>query len=110
MVWCASTIIYLDRPCPEKIVPDSLKNFRYNGPMTGILSSAVKVFFFTDIWIFLYNDLLHFLNSKLPSTTSTDFIRVGAVPEPFEIPLYLAFIALIVVFLCILFIKLKVTK
>src|SRR3989338_5622147 len=110
MVWCASTIIYLDRPCPEKIVPDSLKNFRYNGPMTGILSSAVKVFFFTDIWIFLYNDLLHFLNSKLPSTTSTDFIRVGAVPEPFEIPLYLVFIALIVVFLCILFIKLKVTK
>ena len=78
--------------------------------MTGILSSAVKVFFFTDIWIFLYNDLLHFLNSKLPSTTSTDFIRVGAVPEPFEIPLYLVFIALIVVFLCILFIKLKVTK
>ncbi len=60
--------------------------------------------FITNLWILLYNELLTLLNSLFPAKTVTDFIRVGASPEPFEISLYL-FLTLVFIFTLYLFYK-----
>lgn len=49
------------------------------------------VLFVTNIWVFIYNTSLQILNTHFPSVVPEQFIRSGAVPEPFEIPLYLIF-------------------
>ena len=53
------------------------------------MNFVIASLFFTNLWIFLYTNLLQFLNITFPAKTPTEFIRVGAVPEPFEIPFYL---------------------
>lgn len=62
---------------------------------------AIEVLLVTNIWIFFYNSLLSFLNSRFPPKISEIFYITGAAPEPFEIPLYLGltFLFVILIFL-----------
>src|SRR3990172_7558397 len=50
---------------------------------------VISSLFFTNLWIFIYTNLLQFLNSTFPAETPSEFIRTEGLPEPFEIPLYL---------------------
>lgn len=66
----------------------------------SILGFLIETLFFTNLWIFFYNNLLKFLNVRFPTTITEPFIRRGAAPEPFEIPLYfvIAFITVIIIY------------
>lgn len=66
-----------------------------------ILGFLIEALFFTNLWIFFYNNLLKFLNIKFPAIITEPFIRRGAAPEPFEIPLYfvITFITVIIIYL-----------
>lgn len=54
-----------------------------------IFNLLIEAFFISDLWIFLYNFILNFLNHKFPLKVVTHFVIPGESPEPFEIPLYL---------------------
>lgn len=55
----------------------------------------------TNVWIFLYLNILKYLNTLFPPQAPIGFIRSDAAPEPFEIPLYLglSFVFVIVLWL-----------
>lgn len=59
------------------------------GTVTGLVIETLLV---TNLFIFIYNGLLQFLNTAYPSSLPTEFIRIGAAPEPFEMPLYVLLI------------------
>lgn len=56
-----------------------------------------EVLFLTNAWILIYNNLLRFLNIHFPQSAPVGFIREGAVPEPFEILLYLTLSVLTII-------------
>ncbi|MBI4009311.1 hypothetical protein HY357_03690 [Candidatus Roizmanbacteria bacterium] len=70
--------------------------------MNLIIGFANEVLLFTNIWIFLYNNILRFLDIHFPAQVNGEFIRSGAVPEPFEISLYLFLSFLMVLFIFLL--------
>lgn len=59
----------------------------------------IEVLLLTNFWVFIYNHLLSFLNSKFPPLGINNFILPGAAPEPFEIPLYLGLTISVIIFL-----------
>src|SRR3989344_1570836 len=60
----------------------------------GLINESL---FFTNLWVFLYNNLLFYLRLKIPSPSIADFVVVWPKPEPSEIPLYLILTFLTVV-------------
>ena len=77
--------------------------------MTEIL---IESLFFTNLFVFIYNNLLIYLNKTFTPPSPMEFIRSGAVAEPYEITLYLSLSALTVlgVFLLHRYIKNNLQK
>ena len=55
----------------------------------SIIGFFIEVLFVTNFWVLLYNNILRWLDIRFPTKVPLEFIRSGAVPEPFEITLYL---------------------
>lgn len=54
-----------------------------------VLEFAAIILFITNLWIWLYNNLLKYLNNRFPAKIDTSkLIGCCAAPEPYEIPLY----------------------
>lgn len=76
--------------------------------MSSIIGFANEALFFTNIWVFLYTNLLSFLNKRLPPIPIQEkFIRPDYKPEPYEIPLFLL---LSIVFTLIIFLYYRYVK
>ena len=55
-----------------------------------MLNLTILSFFITDLFIFIYNTALRFLNSHSIPSVNSDFLSIiDLSPEPYEIPLYL---------------------
>lgn len=67
--------------------------------IASIIGFLIEALISSNLFIFIYNNLLRLLNLFFPASPSPGFIREGAVPEPFEIPLYLVLSVLIVILL-----------
>ncbi len=55
-----------------------------------LLDFSNFVFLLTNLWIFIFHNLLQFLNFNFPLRIPEGFIRSGVFPKPFDIPLYLS--------------------
>lgn len=62
----------------------------------GLLIESLLI---TNIWIFLYNSILLFLNGKFPPPLPIGFIQSGQAPEPFEIIVYIILTVISVFFI-----------
>lgn len=60
--------------------------------MSNLISFGIEALFFTDLWIIIYNPVINFLNFLFPVVEKVSFYRSSvAIPETFEMPLYLLF-------------------
>src|SRR3989344_501106 len=53
------------------------------------MNLIIASLFFTNLWIFFYNNILFLLNLNFKQKITEAFLFPLAVPEPYEIPLYL---------------------
>ncbi|MBI2641192.1 hypothetical protein HYW87_01185 [Candidatus Roizmanbacteria bacterium] len=56
----------------------------------SLVGLAIESLLVTNFFVFVYSNVLRLLNSVFPAKDPIEFIRIGALPEPFEILLYLA--------------------
>lgn len=63
---------------------------------------AIESLLAVNIWVLVYNNLLEYLNLRFPAQAPPEFIRAGAVPEPFEISFYLILTFIVVLIIYVL--------
>src|SRR3989344_7010234 len=68
-----------------------------------MLSFIIETLFITDLWIFLYNNILALLNFGKHFKVTESFFFPIFVPEPYEIPLYLGLTFVLTIVLIFLF-------
>lgn len=63
----------------------------------SVLQFSSILLIITNLWVFLYINILQFLNKNYSTPTPVGFLRTDIAPEPFEIPLYIVLTVLFIV-------------